>query len=116
MKTILFSVGMLLLAGCGNDDVAQPTPRVVYPALNESPPPPPPQQPSASETAEQPLAESEGPPSEITPDSAFQRETEKVEQVKRLREYAAKAAPDAPFAMTEQEIEAFSELEDPVVN
>jgi hypothetical protein len=113
MKTVLFCLGMLLLSGCERDDVSQSKPRVYYPALNESPPPPP---PPSSDTSEQPLAEPDAPSSEITGDSGFQRETEKADQVKRLREYAAKADPGDPFAMTEKEIEAFSKLENPVLN
>ena len=116
MRTLLFCLGLLLLAGCGKDDAGQPVPRVLYPALNESPPPPAPPMQTASDSSEQPLAKPEAPPSVITPDSTFQRETDKLDVLKSLREYAAKAHPGDPFAMTGKEIEAFSKLENPVIN
>jgi hypothetical protein len=107
---------MLLLAGCGKDNAGQPVPRVTYPALNESPPPPAPPMPTVSDSAEQPVVKPEAPPSVITPDSAFQRETEKLDVLKSLREYAAKAHPGAPFALTEKELEDLSKRDEIIIN
>lgn len=42
----------------------------------------------------------------------MQRREQKEEQVKSLRDYAAKAAPDDPFALTEEEIKEISKVED----
>lgn len=103
---------VLLLAGCGKDDVVQPKPRLVYPALNESPPPLPP----ASDAAVQPQSEPAPPPAEVREDSAFQWESDKADLVKSLREYAAQARPGDPFALTEKEIEELSKSENPVIN
>ena len=113
MKTLFFCLGMLLLAGCGRDDVGQPTPRVLYPALNESPPPP---SPTVSDTSEQPLAKPAPPPAEITLESEYQRETYKVDLLKSLREYAAKARPGDPFALAEKEIEELSKRDEIIIN
>lgn len=107
MKAAYFMIGMMLLAGCGADDARQAERRVVYPALDESPPP----QAPAADASEQPVAKTDDPPAEIVREGWVQRQVQKAEQVKQLREYAAKAEPDDPFAMTEKEIEAFSKRE-----
>ncbi len=114
MKKVLFSLGMFLLAGCGKDVVRQPlVPRVAYPALNESPPPPPPPL-SATDAQAQPSAEPEGPPAVIAGEGWVQRQVQMEDQVKRLREYAAKAGPGDPFALTEKEIEAYAKRDESV--
>ena len=58
------------------------------------------------------MAKPVAPPVEIAEDGWVQRQLQKAEQVKRLREYAAKAGPDDPFALTEKEIDEFSKRED----
>lgn len=60
--------------------------------------------------------EPEPPSTVIMGDSSFDREMEKMDQVKRMREYAAHADPDDPFALTEEEIEVFSKLDNPIIN
>jgi len=115
MKTQLICVGLLLLAGCGQNDGRQPSSRIVYPALNESPLPPPPPVANTT-TAGQLLAKPADPPAEVRVDSEYQKEGDKLDLVKRLREYAAKAAPGDPFALTEKEIDALSKLDNPVFN
>jgi len=44
--------------------------------------------------------------------SWMQRRVRKEEQLKSLRDYAARANPDDPFALTEEEIEALSKVDD----
>lgn len=117
MNALTVCLGLLLLAGCGKDAVVQSAaPRLVYPALNESPPPPALSLPPSSATAGQPQAEPVGPPAEIKEDSAFQREIDKIDLANSLQEYAAKARPGDPFALTKREIEELSKCENPVIN
>jgi hypothetical protein len=113
MKTVHYLFGLLLLAGCGGDEARPPT-RHDYPALDESPPPPPPPL-DVSAPSEQPSARPSEPPAEVTGDGWVQRQEQKAELVKRLREYSAKAAPDDPFALTEEQIKAISKHDNPVL-
>ncbi len=112
MKTFCTFLGLLLLAGCGEDTGGLTGRRAVYPALDESPPPPAP----ASPPGETPAAmKPDTPTVEVVEDSWMQRQLQMAEQIKRMREYAAQASPGDPAAMTEKEIEAFSKRGDPVI-
>ncbi len=51
----------------------------------------------------------------IAPEGWVQRQLQMEDQVRRLREYAAKADPDDPFALTEKEIEEFAKRGNPVI-
>jgi len=110
MKTFCFCLSLLLLAGCGERDVRQSKSRGVYPALDESPPPP--LLPDSGSSGQpEAVPEPKAPSAEVVEDGWVPRQFRKEEQLKRLREYAAKAPPDDPFALTEKEIEALSKLD-----
>jgi hypothetical protein len=122
MKLFFCLLGLLVLAGCGDERVVrQPTRRVVYPALNESPPPPPPPMPTPPHppmpvsNASPVPAKPDEPHVTIAPEGWVQQHLQMEEQVRRLREYAAKADPDDPFALTEQEIEEFAKRGNPLM-
>jgi len=111
MRASLLLVGVMLAAGCGDSADRQPKPRVVYPALNESPPPPSPGE-DAEEASE--VAPSD-PPAEVNEEGWFQRQAQMDEQIQRLRDYAARAEPDDPFALTEKEISELSKRDELVI-
>lgn len=112
MKNVFICLGLLaLFTGCGKGDARPPGVLGVYPALNESPPPlllsvPDSSGPSSAESVDSPARV-------ITGDGWMQRQTEMAEQVKRLRAYAAQAKPGDPAALTEEQIRAFSKLDNP---
>ncbi len=115
MKIRYFCLGILLCAGCREDPAPRTESRAVDPELIDAPATSP-----ASGTnrvfktlLKRAVAE---PPSEITGGGALQQEMEKMDQVRRLREYANQADPDDPFALTEKEIEEFSLQDDTFVN
>lgn len=115
MKNIYLLIGLALLAGCGKENTPAIEVKVhyVYPALNESSLPPAPSQ------AEAPITHnpSELPATLVTIKgrSGLQIEIGKIELIERLRAYAAQADPDDPFALTEEAIEAFSKLNNPIL-
>ena len=110
MKILFLALCLLCVAGCGQRQTPPPKPRVVYPALNESPPPPMPPEPDRpAEDREAPVLEA--PIGREVADDLLERQLRKEEQIKGLREYAAKAAPDDPFALSKQEIDALSKIE-----
>lgn len=45
------------------------------------------------------------------PDDLLERQLRKEDQIKGLRDYAAKAAPGDPFALTKQEIDDLSKVD-----
>lgn len=107
MKILFLALCLLCVAGCGQRQTPPPKPRVVYPALNESPPPPMPPDPA-------PVEESvvvETPIGQEVVDDLLERQLRKEDQIKGLRDYAAKAAPDDPFALTKQEIDDLSKVD-----
>lgn len=97
---------MVLFAGCSE------SPRGVargrYPALDESPPPPIPARNRTLGT-DGAASGSEDAPAVVVDESARWKLVE--EQAWALREYAAKAEPDDPFALTEAEIHALEASE-----
>jgi hypothetical protein len=99
----LWGAALLLLAGCGEGSGPE-GPRAAFPALNESPPPP------MVRAAERPVAPSPAataaPPTVIVEDAWMQRQLKKEEQLKSLRDYAARAGPDDPFVLSEERIKA----------
>ena len=107
MKILILVLCFLCVAGCGQRQVPPPKPRVVYPALNESPPPPMPPDPAPVEEA----VVVETPVGREVPDDLLERQLRKEDQIKGLRDYAAKAAPDDPFALSKQEIDALSKVD-----
>ena len=111
MKTCCYLLGIMLLSGCGEGDVHTPENSRTPPVLSEEQPPPSPVSDDDGQPAE---VDRDNPPAMITEDGWVQRQLQMDEQVRSLREYAAKADPDDPFAMTEAEIEAFSKLDNPV--
>ena len=110
MKILFLALCLLCVTGCGQRHAPPPKSRLVYPALNESPPPPMPPEPvrSAEDTVAPVLEASVG--REVS-DDLLERQLQKEEQIKGLREYAAKAAPDDPFALSKQEIDALSKID-----
>ena len=58
------------------------------------------------------MAKTDDPPAEIVREGWVQRQVQKAEQVRQLRENAAKAGPHDPFALTEKQIEEFSKRDD----
>ena len=112
---MLFGLGLLLLSGCGRgDNVAAALPddlpavSLIASLSQEEVPPPP---PDSDVFSEEPSVMPQVPPGEILGDSWMDRQRQKAELLKGLREYAAGAAPGDPAALTEKEIEALSKLE-----
>ncbi len=109
MKRSLFCLTVLMLAGCSRELSST---GAVYPALDQSPPPVPVAASSAplSDTASdrQPLAV-------ITAESGIQRRIQMEEQIESLRAYAEKAPPGDPFALTKEELDALSKLDNLVI-
>lgn len=135
MKNFSLIIAAMLLAGCGRESTPPATAKAqyAYPALNESSLPPAPPQAGSSvdiggnqqqdrvrtkiaANSNQHLPTGPTPiPAEITGSGGLQIEIDKMEQIKQLRAYAAKAGPDDPFAMTEEEIVEFSKLDNPIL-
>lgn len=106
---------LLLAGGCDQGSVRPPARRGhPYPAMNEAPPPAPPPLPASRKLDEVDPSPSKDPPAVVLDDFQL-RERLMDEQVKTMREYAAQADPDDPFAMSEEEIEAFRKKGDPFV-
>lgn len=114
MRTFLFFISLLLLAGCGDEAAkAGPSDRPnIFAGLAEAPPPP---APDSDVISEEPTCTPKAPLVVITEDSWMARQRRKEAQVQSMRDYAAKAAPDDPFALTEKQIEEFSKLDNPVI-
>ncbi|NLG00610.1 MAG: hypothetical protein GX565_10725 [Lentisphaerae bacterium] len=102
----------LLLAGCGEGGSPVGA-RNVYPALNESPPPPMPR--IAESPGDPPAATSAAPRNVVMEDSWMQRHSQKEEMSKSMRDYAARAGPDDPFALSEERIKALEAQDDCVI-
>lgn len=115
MRTLLFATLLLLpLYGCQREPERASRTRTGYPALDESPPPRCPPAPTVSAgKAEAEAADSMS--RAAGPDDFMQRERLQEQQVRSMREYAAQADPDDPFAMSEERIEAFRKEGIPVV-
>ncbi|MDD2599959.1 MAG: hypothetical protein PHO37_12155 [Kiritimatiellae bacterium] len=116
MKNSVLLISLILLSGCGKKSPPTRAASYAYPALNESSLPPAPPR-VGREAFESNTTDSEAPPAsvEIRVSSGLQMEFEKQELLKSLRDYAAKADPGDPFALTEAEIEAISKLDDPML-
>jgi len=111
MKNGFCFLGLLvLLTGCGDSDVHPAEALGVYPALNESPPPP--LLPVSDSPGQSSTSQASPPVEVINRDGWEHRQSEMADQVRRLREYAAKAKPGDPFALTEKQIEEFSKRDD----
>jgi len=110
MKFLLFCLGLALLSGCGAGDERQTGRRVIYPALNESPPPPMRADPRFPELPVEKTA-SQATDIGAVEDSFMQRQVQKEELLKSMRNYAAKAAPGDPFALTKEEIDKLSKVD-----
>ena len=100
-------MGVLLLAGCGDGGVSRPASRSAYPDLNESPPPQPLPAPPSQDPGERLFVEA-GPPAEVDDDGWIYRQEQMHATLCSLEEYAAKAAPNDPFALKPKEIDALS--------
>jgi len=110
MKNTCYFWMILLLLGCGREAPRPQHQRIVYPALNESPPPPPP--PLEEDASTQPQPNKEEIPYVITGQRWIDLKEEKDDMVKSLRDYSAKADPDDPFALKEEDIRKLSEQEE----
>ncbi len=110
MKSVFYFWILVLLLGCGREAPRPRQQRVVYPALNESPPPPPPPLEEGASPVQP--AKTEEIPYVITGQRWIELKEEKDDVVKHLRDYSAKAAPDDPFALTEEDIRKLSEQEE----
>lgn len=108
---MVLCLGVALLTGCGKGEGHPSGHRVEYPALTESPPPPLlpeaefPEPPVEEPVAQIPAVENEQMKSHL----------QKEDQIKGLRKYAAQAALDDPFALTEEEIDALSKADDVLI-
>lgn len=112
MKGTVF-VGLCLLVGCGREHKRAGLPRAVGEVeerrVDEEPL-------EAVPIRELVFTPRPDPPAEITEEKSWpQRQAELAEQLNRLREYAAQAEPDDPFAMTEERIEELAKREDLVI-
>jgi hypothetical protein len=109
MKPQLLCLCLLVAIGCGRDGGGVTT--AVYPALDESPEPPPAGDgvPLPSPTVTQDA------PATVADDGWLPRQVQKEEQIRSLRENAAKARKDDPFALTQEEIDAFAKRDDAVI-
>jgi hypothetical protein len=102
-----------LLVGCA-PEAGPARPRAPgYPALNESPAPPPPAETiEAGDVREPPDPAPETPP-EIVVDEDLLWQVAR-EQADDLRKYAAQAAPDDPFALSEEDLRALDRDDAPL--
>lgn len=113
MKILFLMLAISLLVGCGGESTPASVAKAAYayPALNESSLPPAPPQAKGPDDPIPP--EPPAIPMELTDNGGLQMEIEKMELIEHLRAYAAQAGPDDPFAMTEEDIEEFSKLDNP---
>ena len=111
MKFFLLSLMLLCLIGCGKGEDRQQKHRVVYPALTESPPPP-----LASHTRSVEESDEERAPhirsDNVIPESWMDKQLKKETLIKDLKDQAARADPNDPFALTEEVIEELSKIDD----
>ncbi len=97
----------LLFVGCDRGEPRRKT--AVYPALDESPPPPMPEESMASGGAEaSDEASASGYAVEETGGGWVDQAVRSQEQIQGLRRQASQAAPDDPFALSEEAIDALS--------
>ncbi|MDD5704422.1 MAG: hypothetical protein PHR35_00740 [Kiritimatiellae bacterium] len=104
--TLLVVVLVVLSAGCSRDATRGQTREPGHPELDESPPETVPEDGDDSHGSQPHSSEIPA----VTPDNdPMMARRLRREQSESLRTYAAEAAPDDPFALTEKEIQ---ELED----
>jgi len=105
-----------LLVGCAPDGGPERPRGSGYPALDESPPPPPPPVDESVDTgdAREPSAPAPETPPEVVVDDRLLWQVTR-DQADDLRKYAAEAAPDDPFALSEEEIRALERDDAPLV-
>ncbi len=111
MRALVFALlAVVVLVGCGRRESGarvKASPRIAYPPLDASPPP---RMPGESESAEVSAKTDQNDGwIERVEDSWMERQVSIQEQIRGLREYAAQADPDDPFALTEAEIDALAE-------
>lgn len=123
MRSLWFCLGILLFMGCGKSDVRPSKAYGGYPALNESPPPPLlPESRFRREIAAAPVspAPAAAPVSmdaaaEETGDGFMAQTLRKEALLQSMREYAAQAGTNDPFALTEKEIDELSKLDELII-
>ncbi|NLE42992.1 MAG: hypothetical protein GX615_14365 [Lentisphaerae bacterium] len=104
----------LLFAGCDRGEPRRKT--AVYPALDESPPPPMPEEEVVLGEVEDADEEPEsGYAVEETGGGWVDQAARSQEQIQGLRRQAAQAAPDDPFALSEERIDALSKQHDVIL-
>lgn len=110
MKLFLLSLCLLCLLGCGKGEKRQRRQRVVYPALTESPPPP---MPVTARLTDEPAEESK-PQTPSTPPGEqgwMEKIVKKETLIKSLKDQANQAESGDPFALSEEDIEALSKID-----
>lgn len=111
MKFFLLSLMLLCLIGCGKGENHQTSRRSTYPALTESPPPLLPPNPGFSEVSVR-KPEPRVLPNNEMPESWMDKQLKKETLIKDLKDQAARADPNDPFALTEEVIEELSKIDD----
>ncbi|MGI5869277.1 MAG: hypothetical protein ACOX9C_07530 [Kiritimatiellia bacterium] len=101
--TLLVSF-LFLFAGCGDEPQSR---TATYPPLDESPPPPMPEETVAPDDVEDEEPGS-GLTIKATGDGWVDQTARSQGQIQELRRQAAQAAPDDPFALSEEDIDALS--------
>ncbi len=120
-RALAFALVLLLAAGCGEDGDRPVAHYAAYPALDESPPPPPPRRraedagtrdAAAGAADEASGGDDVGTPAE--PPAVVQAvdRVNTAELIMQLRDHAATAEPDDPFALTEERLKALEKKGD----
>jgi len=110
INLLVLSLCLLCLLGCGKNGNRQHKQRIVYPALTESPPPP---VPVTAKSVDEPAEESDFPiPSTAPVEASWMEKVVKKETIiKNLKEQSSLSKPDDPFALSEEDIEALSKID-----
>lgn len=106
-----FLVSFCMLIGCGREAQRSDRPNSAADTPSEAVP-----LPDSAPVRELSFARPPDPPAEITDEKSWpQRQADNAEQLQRLRDYAAKAAPDDPFALSEKRIEELAKRQDLII-
>lgn len=126
MKIHYLWLGLIILTGCGRKEdstnkIQNQKATYSYPALDESSLPPPPPEDywvTDANSSSRRIFSAKTNLSHviIKDDVGLQGEIKKIELIEQLREYSSQVGTNNPFALTEEEIEEISNLNNPKFN